>query len=43
MDLTQRARHAAIQALIDILYEQHAAGNHEETAKIALLILEVTK
>ena len=36
-------REVAMEALIDILYAHQAAGNDEETAKIAAVILKATK
>ena len=43
MDLMKKAREVAMQALLDILYAHQAAGNDEETAKIAAVILKATK
>ena len=43
MDIFQRSRQIAMQALLDILYKHQAAGNDEETIKIASIILEVTE
>ena len=36
-------RQVAMEALLDILYAHQAAGNDEETAKIAGVILKATK
>ena len=36
-------RQVAMEALLDILYAHQAAGNDEETAKVAAVILKATK